>query len=103
MSSRRGDVDWEEDAEDAVDVDAAEDGREVDAAAVSDGDEQRESTASDAVEASEANDEWRVMAAMLDRGVAVSDTLSGEEMAEGSSGTIAAPAAKVESTLIATG
>ena len=55
MSSRRGEVDCEEAVEE-VEVDAAEDGRLVEANAVIDGDEQRESSVS-GVEESEVNEE----------------------------------------------
>ena len=59
MSSRRGEVDWEDEAVEDVDVDAAEEGRLLEAAVVMEGEEQRESSVSDSegVEASEVKEE----------------------------------------------
>ena len=81
VSSRRGEVDCEEDVDD-VDVDAAEDGREVEAAPVREGEEQRESSVSDTLELSDVKDEWRVAEGIAGRDEVGSDSLRAGEMAE---------------------
>ena len=59
VSSRRGEVDCEEEAVEDAEGDAAEEGRLVEAAVVMEGEEQRESSASDSegVEVSEVKEE----------------------------------------------
>lgn len=84
-----------------MDVDVAEDGRDVEAVAVREGDEQRESSVSSGVEVSEVNDEWRVAAGMAGRGVIESDSLSAEGATEVSSAAKIVLDGTVEARLIA--
>ena len=85
-----------------VDVEAADDGRELEEPAVTEGEEHRESSASEALDVSEVNEEWRVAAGMIDSDAIGLDSLSSGEAVEASGVSSATLAGALDAaTLIA--